>query len=70
MWTSNGAVNPGDAAIEGDAIRFPQPRVEGRPRMRTSGTRQGADAFKAVRERREGEGRKEVLVVDYRWVPR
>jgi hypothetical protein len=70
MWASNGAVNPGEAALEGDAIRFPQPKVEGRPEVRTSWTQQGADAFRVVRERREGEGWKELLVVDYRRVPK
>jgi hypothetical protein len=69
-WAANGSVNPGTASIEGEAIRFPQPKVEGRPEVRTSWTRQGPDAFRVVRERREGEGWKESLVVDYRRVAR
>ena len=39
MWGSNGTVNPGEAIVEGEAIRFPQPKVEGRPEVRTSWTR-------------------------------
>ena len=68
MWGSNGTVNPGEAVIEGEAIRFPQPRAEGRPEVRTSWTRLGPDAYRVARERREGEAWKEILAVDYRRV--
>jgi hypothetical protein len=68
MWASNGTVNTGEAVIDGEAIRFPQPKVEGRPETRTSWTRQGPDAFRVARERREGEAWREILVVDYRRV--
>lgn len=70
MWGSNGGVNLGEAVIEGELIRFPQPRAEGRPEVRTSWARVGPDAFRVVRERREGEAWKEILAVDYRRVPR
>jgi hypothetical protein len=68
MWGSNGLVNVGEARLEGESIRFLQPRIEGRPGQRTSWTRQGADAFRVAREQREGEGWKETLVVNYRRV--
>jgi hypothetical protein len=70
MWGSNGAVSHGEALLDGAAIRFPQPRIEGRPQVRTSWTRLGPDAFRVVRERREGESWKEILAVDYRRVPK
>jgi hypothetical protein len=70
MWGTNGAVSMGEAVLEGEVIRFPQPRVEGRPEQRTSWTRLGPDGFRAVRERREGEAWREVMAVDYRRVPR
>lgn len=70
MWGSNGAVSLGEGLVDGEVIRFPQPRMEGRPEIRTSWTRQGPDAFRVVRERREGEAWKDVLAVDYRRVPK
>ncbi len=70
MWGTSGLVNLGEAVVEGEAIRFPQQRVEGRPEMRTSWTRLGPDAFRAVRERREGDAWKEIMAADYRRVPR
>jgi hypothetical protein len=66
LWASNGSVSLGEALVDGDAIRFVQPKVAGRPEVRTSWTRQGTQAFAVVREQREGEAWKEVLKVSYR----
>lgn len=65
-WASNGAVGRGEALLEGEAIRFLQPKTEGRPEVRHSWTRTGPESFRVVRERREGENWVEVLVVNYR----
>ena len=66
LWASNGSVSVSEALVDGEAIRFVQPKVAGRPEVRTSWTRQGEQAFAVVREQREGEAWKEVLKVSYR----
>lgn len=69
MWGSSGLVSLGEARVDGDSVRFLQPKTEGRPESRTSWTRQGPDAFRVAREQRDGEGPwKESFVVNYRRV--
>lgn len=70
LWASNGSVSLSEAVVEGGAIRYIQPKVEGRPESRTSWTRQGADGFRVAREHREGEAWQETLVVSYRRLPK
>jgi hypothetical protein len=70
LWASNGLVSLSEAVVEGGAIRFVQPKVEGRPEVRTSWTRQGPDAFSVVREQRDGEAWKATMTVAYRKVAR
>ena len=66
LWASNGAVSLSEAVVDGEAIRFVQPKAGEGPEARTSWTRQGPDAFTVVREQREGEAWKEALKVSYR----
>lgn len=68
MWGSSGLVSVGEAHLEGDSIRFLQPKLEGQPEQRTSWTRQGPDSFRVVREQRGGEADawKETHAVNYR----
>jgi hypothetical protein len=70
LWASTGSVSLSEAVVEGEAIRYLQPKAEGRPESRTSWTRQGADGFRVAREHREGKAWQETLVVNYRRVPR
>lgn len=70
LWANNGSVSLAEAVIDGEAIRFPQARAEGRPEARTSWTRQGPEAFTVTREHREGDAWTQTLAVRYRRVPK
>lgn len=65
-WSSDGGYGTGEAYVEGAEILFPDARKEGQPETRSRWTRLGPDAYQVVREKREGEGWREVLKVVYR----
>lgn len=70
LWASNGLVNLSEAVVDGGAIRFVLPLVEGRPEVRTSWTRQGPESFTVARETRYGEAWTTTMTVAYRKVAR
>lgn len=67
-WSSDGGYGGGEAFVQGAAILFPEARKGGQPEARTRWTRLGPDAYQVVRERKEGDGWKELLKVVYRRV--
>ena len=64
-WSSNGTLTQGEAVFDGDLLRVAMDRGESAPTLRATWQRLDCDAYLVRRERREGEGWREILVVRY-----
>lgn len=66
-WADMGNLQHGEAAYEGDLLRFPDVKSKDEePRTRSTWRRIDADSFEVTRERREGDAWQALFSVTYR----
>jgi len=66
-WADMGTLQHGEAAYDGDLLRFPDVKSQDEePRTRSTWRRIDADSFEVTRERREGDAWQALFSVTYR----